>query len=277
MDLFEKFKILLRVRKLDKEVGYGFSSYLKNALKDAEEFINKLFENKRKVVRTEFVKEALSDCYPSKIYNYSILFDHLTAIGDDLYDNENPAEIRGKYLLMFGNHLYDLLDKEELRDLAKTFLINLFYVMISEKSSLILYNKTRQTELLKYHYIGRAVDILIFIEVLKLHKKTKKKLSKDWDSLKRVFLLFRAINLLKKDIKDIEWDLKNKTQTAVTLLLDKKENLKEFCDYLIKDIEREFDKIKMKKECAKQIKQNLRNMIKKEKLEIYKELENLNQ
>ena len=77
--------------------------------------------------------------------------------------------------------------------------------------------------------ICRGADIDIFIEITLLGFKNQKTMP----AIKEMSRIYRALNILKKDIKDIAHDQENNIETIVTLVLSK--NKANFSIY-IKDI-----------------------------------------
>ncbi len=200
----------------------------------------------RKYARTFFSQKAFSQYYPEEYLKLSLCIDAMVNILDDIYDENMDKDVRGLYLVEFLRvfSLYNSsgLTKNILPNVGLYFnkLITLavaegaYFKMIEHEKELDKIVKL-SAELL----LCRAQDIDIFNEIALINYREDEK-----ENIKLIGRIFRAINILKKDVKDIEYDKSNNMVSVVTYMSDRidvkfSEYLKELTNYLSKKAEKE--------------------------------------
>ncbi len=140
---------------------------------------------------------------------------------DDLLDESLEKKEKSEYVIEFLR-IFSLFNKERPPERISDFLFQYFNKLITLAIAENFYQKEikHEKDINKIVItsadllICRGMDIDIFNEIAlfgyKNHRTEK--------TIKDIARIFRAINILKKDIKDIEHDKKNKINTAVTLI-----------------------------------------------------------
>jgi len=181
--------------------------------------------SEEKYCRTYFVKKAFRNLYPEKHTKLSLTIDAMVNILDDLLDESLKEKEKEIYVIEFLR-VFSIYNKEvfskDISQMLSDYLEKLITLAVAEKVyqkqiSLEKNIKTianKSAELL----ICRGMDIDIFVSIALL----KYKKWKTADLIKKIARIFRAIDILKKDIKDIKHDKENKIKTIITLLLEKK-------------------------------------------------------
>ena len=194
----------------------------------------------RKYARTYFSKKAFSKYYPEEYLKLSLCIDAMVNILDDIYDENMNKETRGLYLVEFLriSSLYNLnkLTKNIQAAVGHYFnqLITLavaegvYFKMIENEKEL-----DKMVKLSADLLLCRAQDIDIFNEIALINCKESEK-----EKIKTIGRIFRAINILKKDVADIEYDKSNNMISVVTHMSDRmdvkfSEYLKELTNYLL--------------------------------------------
>jgi len=233
---------------------------LKKILKNSSEFMINKWRKKKKYLRTWYVIQVFGDSYPKKILKKSLFFDALTNILDDLFDEALNFEERKMYILEMGKILSFLFrwDNFGENDAASAYFQKLIFMGIGDTVLREHLKRNNDIDLAKKIYELRSMDIDIFIDlVLQLKKLSKKK------ELKNYCRIFRALNLIKKDILDIHHDEKIGQDTPVIIFRNQPEKIKK----LVSDL------TSIHFPQGKEY-QNLERMIRKEKNEILKLLKN---
>lgn len=191
----------------------------------------------RKYCRTHFVQKMFGKLYPIKHTQSSLCIDAMVNILDDLLDEplnkKSKAEYVIEFLRIFSIYNSEYTSKKNQKSIEKYFnkLITLaiaenFYQkqIIQEQNINKIVSKS--IDLL----ICRGMDMDIFIEIALSEFKNKKAMQ----NIKKISRIFRAINILKKDIKDIQHDQKNNIETVIILVLSKnKINFSVYIDNLL--------------------------------------------
>ena len=120
------------------------------------------------------------------------------------------------------------------------------------------------------------MDIDVFNEIALINYKTA---NKKIEKIKKIGRIFRAVNILKKDIEDIEYDTKNNIETIITIMTRKKEC--DFHKYILDLLDyylNEAQKIKLTKFTEKKLTipiNNFYSMIERDKKETIKSIKSL--
>ncbi len=217
----------------------------------------------RKYCRTIFTRAGFKEEFPDEYLTTSLSLDVMINILDDLLDEYLPEEKKTAYVIEFLRNFANYNHKKlplEIRDGVGTYFNKLITLALSEK---VYQEKIRINDDL--HEISkssvdllmcRGMDVDIFVEIALINY------GGDGDAIRKNARLFRAMNILKKDIIDIPYDLKNQMETVVTVVKDKNFN---FIDY-IDDILSLFTEMTVESE--DEVALNFMNMIEEQKKEI---------
>ncbi|MCD4694386.1 hypothetical protein K8R62_03445 [bacterium] len=233
------------------------------------------WESGKKYCRTHFIQEAFGKKYPEKLSEISLLIDSMVNILDDFFDENLNKETRGQmlieYLRIFSLFNYSFLNKKIQLSLGKYF-NQLITLALAEDlyQNRILKNSNFEdiindsVELL----LCRGMDIDIFIEIALMDCKNRD----TGEKIKKIARVFRAINIFKKDIKDINHDKKNNINTVTITILDKKIDFSKYSNDLIKSLisNIDFEKEDTKDQNYGFIFNNFTKMINAEKREIFR-------
>ena len=231
----------------------------------------------RKYCRTFFLQEAFGSLYPSSYTSISLFLDALVNISDDIFDE--PLEKKEISLYMAEClKLLSLLNSSprisQLQPELGIYFSKLLSLVMAENFYKEKISQSRDDERILEDsaklLLIRAQDIDIFTEIALLDFDSQK----DLDLIKEIARIFRAINIFKKDIKDLDYDLSRNIKTIVTILRDKDIDFKNYTQDLLEVLE-----IKVKELSVPQNKdlklpfQNFQKMIEEERVEILKIIE----
>lgn len=244
-----------------------------------EQSMEKIIQNwlsGRKYIRTLFINQVMGDIYPQKTTSLSLSIDAFINILDDLLDENLDKPTKTAYIVefirimaIFTSRISDSVQRERIERCFN----KLISIAIGETIYRNLIKNENNTEklieLVKEVYTYVSLDIDIFIELPLLEMSFEQNEINKLVSLGRHF---RMLNLIKKDIDDIEHDKKSGTDTGVTLALEK-DNSKEIINSVADKIVSASRQIFLDKE--HQFADNFKKMIEQEKLEIGKRLEKI--
>lgn len=209
-----------------------FSDYKKLLTSSSKHVTNK-WNKGDKYIRTEYMLEAFSIYYPRKFLELSIMVDAMINILDDLLDMDLDKKNKTIYILEYLRvfSLYSL--NRPGRTIQKNMAVyfnKLISLAIAESQYLRLISKEKSLENIIKHSIDllltRSLDIDIFVEIATSDINDKRETEYIKDSART----FRAFNILKKDVFDIEHDKRQGQETLVTYMFDSKKQL--FEDYI---------------------------------------------
>lgn len=196
-------------------------------LNKANEKILSKWDSGEKYVRTLFVKMAFPS-YPKELLKISICIDATINILDDLLDEKLDSNVKALYIVELirnlATHNAQNL-KIEMREKISEYFNKIILIAIAED---IYRNLVKQqtdiTKIKEYAiqiYDCRSLDMDIYVELplLKIRKKNK---DEDLYKVIKIARIFRALNLIKKDLKDIRHDLEQDNETIVTISKQKK-------------------------------------------------------
>jgi len=178
--------------------------------------------------------------YPIKNLKLSILIDAMVNILDDFFDEQMDKETKSlfilEYLRVFSTYS-KTIDDPILEDLIASYFNKLITLAVAE--SLYMEKVKKESDLKKvveYSKILltlRGMDIDIFVEIATLNNKRLK----NNQDLMKLARSFRAINIFKKDIGDIDYDRKQGQETLVTFMYSKdKEKLNSYVDLVLSEL-----------------------------------------
>ncbi len=265
------------LKKLDIKNPEVFTS-CKKYLEMSADNVTKKWLSGRKYARTFFVKKAFGKYYPKKYTEISLSIDAMINILDDLVDEKINEQEKLLFILEFIR-VYSLCNLNKLKDKIQVAIGHDFHKLITIAISEGIYQKDIAQEKDFKKVIEKSVEILgcrgtdinVFNEIA-LTDINNKKIE---NNIKEIGRIFRAINIFKKDIEDIEYDRKNNMETLVTLMLSRKNySLFEYTEALLNEFFKKAEKIRSSAESLeKRYKTPIENyyiMIEDSKKEIFK-------
>lgn len=219
----------------------------------ADNVINKWLSG-RKYSRTVFVKQAFGKFYPKKYLEISMSIDAMINILDDLIDEKVDDKEKTLFILEFLR-VYSLYNSENPKGKIQIALGHDFNKLISIAISEGIYQKMIAKEkniekIIEYSvqiFGCRGTDINIFNEIALTDVKNNNAAKK----IKEIGRIFRAVNIFKKDIKDINYDKKMGMETIITLMSSRKDH--NFLEYAEKLLDQFLEKAKRIKYSARSL------------------------
>lgn len=185
--------------------------------------ITSKWSKNQKYLRTLFALEAFGDQYPEEMLRTSLSIDTTINLLDDLLDEElgkvEKIPLMEELIRIFSVYNYQRFD-HELKEQIGAYFNKIVAVLLSEKIFMGIINKEENdeaiVELATKMYYGRSMDIDIFVDIPLYALKDERS-----DKILKMARSFRVVNLLEKDIRDIEHDKKNAVETFPTFVFDK--------------------------------------------------------
>ncbi len=213
------------------------------------EYMRLLTNSKRKkTLRTELVnlylKELKKEALREDEIKPLLLVDIMIGATDDLIDNINDKlqTYKNAVLILFstayfGENLFNYTKKaNKILTALKNYLITVSQIPIVENYWSKKIEKTSNTEKIKEilikSYEFRAKDIDFFADTCQIFEKCN---SKDRENLRTL----RALQLVLKDLYDLDWDIKNKTKIPLVATYLKLKNPQAF-NKIVKEIKTTF-------------------------------------
>jgi hypothetical protein len=183
------------------------------------------WKKREKYIRTEFVATAFDSDYPREVLGISVAIDAMINILDDLLDEDVAKKAKTLYILEYLR-IFSLYSKTKPNPFIQECMFNYFNKLIMlavfEGNVLKKVKEEKQTsKIIRYAsklLMIRAYDIDIFVEVVLDSLDIKK----DREDILDIARAFRAINILKKDVIDIPYDLSHRQETLMTYLSQRK-------------------------------------------------------
>jgi len=269
------------LKKLDIRNPEVFLSCKKILNLSADNVINKWLSG-RKYSRTVFVKQAFGKFYPKKYIKISMSIDAMINILDDLIDEKIDDKEKTLYIFEFSRvfSLYSFKKpKEKIQTAIGHDFNKLISLAVAEKVYQKMIAKEKNIEKIIKHSVQifgcRGTDINIFNEIALTDVKNNNAAKE----IKEIGRIFRAVNIFKKDIKDISYDKKMELETIVTFMSSRKDY--NFLCYTEKLLDKFLEKAKKIKSSTKSLNikyrtpiENYYKMIEKDKRKIIKLLSN---
>lgn len=223
------------------------------------------WEKERKYCRTIFVKTAFGKQFPDHFLGVSLSLDVMINILDDLLDEELSPEKKTAYIIEFLRNFANYSHQElssEIRNEVGLYFNKLITLAISEK----VYEEEIKKSNALNKIAGKSVDLLIcrgmdidiFSEIALIDY------AGNADAIRKNARAFRAMNILKKDIIDIPYDLKNNMESVVTLVQKKDFDFLSYISQVLSIFDQKIEVV------DDQIASNFLQMIQKQKKEIIK-------
>lgn len=240
----------------------------------------------RKYTRTTFTQRAFDKKYPTKNLEISLATDAMVNLLDDLLDEKLSDKEKEQYVLEFLRVFAIYSSKNNIPNMniwMGEYMNKLITLAVAEQ--------VYQTQILKEKNIEnlaqkskelltcRGVDIEIFIQIaLSAHNVS----DKATDEILNIARIFRGMNILKKDIQDMEHDTKIGNKTVVLLVLNKKDlsfndYVKELTELLLTEQEKSIQSIykELKEYKLEKVAENFNKMTAEDQKEILKKSKNL--
>ena len=223
-------KSLNEVNQLLEKKGMddsGIKNYCDEILSLSCENIAKKWLAGRKYLRTLFVREAFASFYPEKNIKISIYTDTIVNILDDLLDEEINSEEKKLYILellrVFSLYNYEHPSKE-VQTYLGNYLNKLISLAIVEDHYKNLIDGEDEIKKIVSYSIKvldcRSMDIDIFNEMAILYNYNNYN-SIEEEKIKKIGRMFRAVNIMKKDIEDLDYDKETGQESMVSKIKDR--------------------------------------------------------
>src|SRR3989338_7771725 len=177
----------------------------------------------RKYVRTLYVKKAFSN-YPENILKLSISIDAIINLLDDVLDEQMNKQTKTLYLVelirIFSIYNYQKFNEKISNAIGNYFNKIISIAILEEIYKSLIKSESDFEKIIQYSvqiYDCRSLDIDIYTELPMIELDYNKN---DYDNILKISRIFRAVNLIKKDIGDIRHDKENETETVMTIFYD---------------------------------------------------------
>ena len=248
----------------DRETGLCLAERCRWVLGIGDELLENKEKSGRKRSRTDIVRRAFAHLYPENVESFSRLIDRFTDICDDLHD-DHSMKIQEKQILIasVAHNLWEILEsksRERFEELA-LHLRRMIYIQAAEHELLEALKQTsglsRLEEILLKNYLVRSMVLDVFTRVAAIDR-----VGYTPEALVKAGRLYLAVDLLNKDIRDIEHDRENGTLSPILILQDKGLKLAPFVSYLWERVGLRFDELKNRGigECEAVVVANFRRM-----------------
>lgn len=181
----------------------------------------------KKYLRTLTAIKAFPDYSLDSLY-LSISIDAIINILDDLLDENLEKRAKNFYIVeiirTLANYHYQKSNEALRRCIGNYFNKCIMIALLEKHFYDLLRNKNGDDYLLKYPtyiYDIRSLDIDVFIEIPLLDSNT----IQFKEDIIKVARTYRALELIKKDILDVEHDIDNGIDTIFTILWNHKNDL----------------------------------------------------
>lgn len=230
-------KIIISVIILeDPTITKIFSDYFKKSI----DILIEKWKSGKKSLRTFTVVKAFPKEY-IKSTKSILLIDAIINILDDLIDENLEDKEKYYYIVELIRALADyqyITSTEEERKQLSTYLNKCITIALLEIHYYnLIKDEEKYDDILRYSnivYETRSRDIDIFIQIPLIGRDDIPK-----DEIIKVGRIYRALELLKKDILDLQHDLDHETDTIFTIFYNDKEIMRKLMDdisgsYLLK-------------------------------------------
>jgi len=211
------------------------NNYYNKILSSSCAYITGKWLTGRKCLRTLFIKEAFADFYPQKITRTSIYMDAIINILDDLLDEKINEEKKRLYILellrVLSLHYYEYSSKEVQGYLGSYFNKLISLAIMEEYYKNLIKKKKKIKKIIDYSVKVlncRSMDLDIFNEIVISNGSYN---YSEKERIKKIGRIFRSLNIMKKDIEDLEYDKKTGQESIVSKMAEKKNC--NFCDYVL--------------------------------------------
>lgn len=214
----------------------------KNMLDRSSQSLVDKWKSGRKSLRTEIAVKVLPK-YPSAVLKTSLMIDAIINLLDDNLDELMTKEERVLNIveLVRATAIFNQQPaSNEIKQRISGYFNKVLCIGISE----ILYGGkikasgdfSQQLQYLIQCYDCKSLVTDIFFELPLLELYGNDKRIKDIVSLARIH---RAVHQIKKDYRDLEWDIKNHTETPIIILSKKEGSVGQYMDAMMEHYEKE--------------------------------------
>ncbi len=228
---------------------FGFVSEFSDA---SSEYTIDQWRSSRKTCRTKYVIEAMGNDYPREILKLSLAIDSAVNHMDDLLDENLDKGEKAYHVLELSKDIGFIrrqkISEEQAKAIANYLKDKIPVIGAGEGyyTSLIK-NSTGEREVLKLgkkYYDIRSIDMDVFVELPLLEIGIK---GEEYNNIVNSGRIFRAIDLIGKDSKDMERDMENEVDTLLTIAKQKGLEPRVYARKLADEYMNDFRKIKKEK------------------------------
>lgn len=237
-NLEEINRILISENNVNQALIHSASKDL--LIGSSNSMINK-WKSGKKYLRTSFMLKIFGNKYPDELLNISLYIDSCVNILDDLLDEVLTNEQKSLNIFEFTRIFSLLISDQKLikfQSQLGTYLSELIILATSERIYLQKVNSENVFDKLvqnSYELLElRALDIDIFVDI-----PLSEYSFEDRKSIKMISRKFRAFNLLKKDVFDLNHDRGQGQNTALISILDKGINIEKYIEAVIEKVRKE--------------------------------------
>ncbi|HCM36951.1 MAG: hypothetical protein A3J30_04190 [Candidatus Wildermuthbacteria bacterium RIFCSPLOWO2_02_FULL_47_9c] len=193
-------------------------------LDQSSSLITSRWQSGRKYARTKFVQQAFGTLYPSPQTMISLSVDAMVNILDDLFDENLNKDAKAQYILEFLRvfALFSSKAETEIQKFMGMYMNKLITLAAAEGFYKEQILQEKNIDAIMKHsadlLLCRGMDIDIFVRIALLKQRIGQPAK---DSIQKIARVFRALNILKKDIGDITHDRENGIQTITVVVLEK--------------------------------------------------------
>jgi hypothetical protein len=216
-------KSLTEIHSALREAGLYSSTRLdsyKTILTNSSQNMIHKWESGKKYLRTEHALKAFGKTYPEPRIELSIMTDAMVNILDDLLDEQMQKEGKSLYILEFLRifAVYSSINPDDKIQSAVCYYFHkLISLAVAEQQIMEQVKaQTNKESILKNSaklLTSRSFDIDIFIQIPMFSLSSKEN---HHSILLKKARIFRALNILKKDISDMDHDIHQGQETLVT-------------------------------------------------------------
>jgi len=197
--------------------GKDLLNQYNDILSKTSQVVSERWIKKEKYLRTKYAYNVYKDEYPQDLLVLSLCIDAMINILDDFYDENLSKEKKQIYLielLRVNSFINQHMPSLDLLNELGFYFDKLITLAVAENFSLAEMKRNDNEDFIKNTatsiLLTRASDVDIFVQLAE-YKNNITSLVKD-------FRLFRALNILKKDILDLENDIASGQESVVTFL-----------------------------------------------------------
>ena len=234
-DTLKEMKTIMERYQINDAYQYGD---IKNALKQSSDNLIEKWRDGRKMMRTEIALRTISN-YPSDILKVSLSLDAIINLLDDIFDEVMEKEERTVYIVELVRVLAFLNGQgisEVFQHKISEYFDKILYIAFSEISYKEKIKKTKNFNqrldysIQCYNAKSMVMDIFIELPLIKIYGNRK-----EIEGIVDLARIHRALCIIKKDLIDIDHDIRQNTETPVVILSMEGENiLRKYIDSIIK-------------------------------------------
>ncbi|UCG95265.1 MAG: hypothetical protein JSV92_04445 [archaeon] len=225
-----------------------------------------------KTSRTEIVRRAMGKDYPDSVIGISEAVDNVVGSWDELLDQNLGKPERLAYIatqvFRFGQLVgNDLKLNRKQRNIIGNYADKLMVLGSAEVSYNTLVSESKKEENVLKHaksfYRAKSLvnDVFVELPLVELGYDMRKKESKDMVEVGRKN---RSVGMIRKDIDDIQDDIKNNTRTPFTVLKQKGKKMRIHGRKLANEFLEELNEYKFIDKRLQRFKKNFYEMSKEE-------------